>query len=131
MVFERLINRLIHKLWKPIEWDVRTDDRAVRMAVMRDKVRRVGLYRSRSYAHNSWQGVTFDGPRPAEAEAAYNGLRWTPDCDGLGLYHVADRFVTKVRDSRVAAQLAEIEARVERVANRWLAEVCADVGLTA
>lgn len=128
-MFERLINRVIHKLWKPVRWDIRTDDRQVQLAEMRRKVSAVGAYRFARYVPE-WEPPRWDGRAGGRAaEAAYNGLRWTADVAGDRLYTMADKFVARVRDARVTAQLAEIEERIEHVATRWMDELCDDLGI--
>lgn len=128
-MFERFVNRIIHRLWKPIRWDIRTDDRQVRLAQLRQRVLAVGGFRA-------WQYVPrIDPPerpvwaRGLEADVpASRELRVNPMFEGRKLRQLGEDFRRSRIAERARTQLDEMVDRIEAAADQMWSQLLEDVG---
>jgi hypothetical protein len=118
----------IAKLWrKPIPWEIRTDDRRVRLGQLRQRVLAVGGFRAWQYVppvetpERPFRPLWVDVPASSE-------LHINPMFEGKRLGQLGEEFRRSRVADRALTQLTEMVDRIEVAADRMWAQLLEDVG---
>jgi hypothetical protein len=123
------LNWLANRVWsRPADWRIRTDDRQVRHLELRRRVLAAGGFRA-------WQYVpSVEAPerpfRPLWCDVpASTELHVNPMFEGRRLGQLGEEFRRNQIAERARLALDEMVGRIEATAERWWAELNAEVGV--